>query len=325
MHHYWWWGTWWKGNTVPEAHLWWQRHALIRSSQLPDSRYQQRLSGQVLLFVGDKSQKNRSHWWRWRRDHWSSKKNEWQVWFCGYQWRNWTDVSRLDCSSTTWSWKLIYLGQLPCNSHDDITYQSIAKAFGLKLKLHQEAFEKMKRLSMPHRSQPNFSWDIPSPALTAKLRMIELPTDESRDIKDQVIFPQEDLWVPVNVVNGNVHILPGVPKLFERLLDGLKPYLLPRLTDPEGKGIYRVLFSTPLAESAVAAYLTELAAKVEPKGIKVGSYPRWGKGRNTVTLVGKDKTYMESLVPEVEKGVEGRRISQEGEDDDPTEDKVMSQ
>lgn len=117
--------------------------------------------------------------------------------------------------------------------------------------------------------------------------MIELPTDESRDIKKQVLFPVEELWVPVACVNGNVHILPGVPRLFEKLLDGLKPSLTPRLTDPEGKGIFRILISTPLPESAVAPYLTELAEKVEPKGVKVGSYPRWGKSRNTVTLVGR--------------------------------------
>jgi hypothetical protein len=42
-----------------------------------------------------------------------------------------------------------------------------------------------------------------------------------------------------------------------------------------------------LPESEVAPYLTELAAVVEPKGVKVGSYPRWGKKNNTVTLVGK--------------------------------------
>lgn len=42
-----------------------------------------------------------------------------------------------------------------------------------------------------------------------------------------------------------------------------------------------------MPESAVAAYLTELAARVEAKGVKVGSYPRWGKKRNTVTLVGR--------------------------------------
>lgn len=150
--------------------------------------------------------------------------------------------------------------------------------------------------------------------------MVELPLDESRNIDDQVLFVQEELWVPISVVNGNIHILPGVPRLFEALLDGLKPVLLPRLTDPEGKGTYRILFSTPMAESAVAGYLTELAAKVEPKGIKVGSYPRWMKKRNTVTLVGRDKEYMESLIPEVEKGVDGKRVMIEGEDDSPDED-----
>ena len=173
----------------------------------------------------------------------------------------------------------------------------------------------MKKLSKPHKSQPNFSWDEPSPALTAKLRMVELPHDESRAEKEQVVFPREDLWVPVSVVNGNIHILPGVPRLFEGLLDGLKPSLLPRLVDPEGKGIFRMLFSTPMAESSVAPYLTELAAKVEPKGVKVGSYPRWGKDHNTVTLVGRDKEYMETLVSEVEKGVDGKLVQAEDEAD----------
>lgn len=172
-------------------------------------------------------------------------------------------------------------------SHDDITYQSIAKAFGLPLLLHDDAFARMKKLSRPHPSQPHFNWDEDSPALKAKLRMVELPIDKSRSLDSQAIFPHPDLWVPVSVVNGNIHILPGVPRLFEKLLDGLKPALVPRLSDPEGKGIHRILISTPMAESAVAPYLTELAERVEAKGIKVGSYPRWGKKRNTVTLVGR--------------------------------------
>ena len=152
------------------------------------------------------------------------------------------------------------------SSHDDITYQSIAKAFNLKLQLHEETYAKMKKLSKPHPSQPDFSWDVDSPTRRAKLRMAELPIDPARGEQSQVIFPREDLWVPVACVNGNVHILPGVPRLFEKLLDGLKSILLPRLADPEGKGIHRILISTPLAESAVAPYLTELASRVEPKG-----------------------------------------------------------
>jgi molybdopterin-biosynthesis enzyme MoeA-like protein len=205
--------------------------------------------------------------------------------------------------------------RLTSERHDDITYESIAKAFNLPLKLHEPAFEKMKKLSKPHKSQPNFSWDVPSAALTAKLRMVELPIDEKKDINNQVLFVKEDLWVPISVVNENIHILPGVPRLFETLLEGMKPHLLPRLIDPEGKGTHRLLFATPMAESEVAGYLTELSNKVSPKGIKVGSYPRWGKKRNTVTLVGTDKGYMESLIPEVETGVDGKRVMAEDEMD----------
>lgn len=56
-------------------------------------------------------------------------------------------------------------------------------------------------------------WDVDSPAKTAKLRMVTLPIDESHKLADQVLFPRDDMWVPVSVVNGNVHILPGVPQL----------------------------------------------------------------------------------------------------------------
>jgi molybdopterin-biosynthesis enzyme MoeA-like protein len=159
--------------------------------------------------------------------------------------------------------------------------------------------------------------------LTARLRMVHLPINTTRVEESQIIYVSDDLWVPIVVANGNVHILPGIPRVFEKLLDCLKPVLLPRLTDPDGKGMHMIMFSTPLAESAVAPYLTELAARVEPREIKVGSYPRWGRKKNTVTLVGRDRDYMESLVGEIEKCVQGRRINVEGEDDsDNGEDKA---
>jgi hypothetical protein len=40
-----------------------------------------------------------------------------------------------------------------------------------------------------------------------------------------------------------------------------------------------------------------------------------------VTLVGKDREYMDSLVERVERDVKGKRISVEGEDDDAESDK----
>lgn len=169
----------------------------------------------------------------------------------------------------------------------------------------------MKKLSKPHRSQPNFDWETPSAALEAKKRMVRLPIDHSKPLDDQVLFVDKSLWVPIAVVNENIYILPGVPRLFETLLEGLRPMLLPRLIGD----IHRVLISTPLAESSVASFLDQLALKVKGKGVKVGSYPRWGSRNNTVTLVGRDREYIESLIPEVEKGVHGRRVLREGEDD----------
>lgn len=97
------------------------------------------------------------------------------------------------------------------------------------------------------------------------------------------------------------------------------------------------MISTPLPESAVAEYLTELAARVEPKGVKVGSYPRWGKKHNTVTLVGRyvlfnyqwlavlglllmraanrDKAFLESITPEVVHYVKGRLIKSDADEE----------
>ncbi|KAL2862342.1 flavin adenine dinucleotide pyrophosphatase [Aspergillus lucknowensis] len=183
----------------------------------------------------------------------------------------------------------------------------------------------MKKLSKPHPNQPAFDWETPSPTLTAKLRMVEIPHDENLPLESQAVFVAEDMWVPIAVVNGNVHILPGVPRLFERLLEHLRPSLLPRLVNPEGKGIYRYLFSTPLPESAVAPYLTDLAARTASRGVKVGSYPRWQKKRNTVTLVGTDQEFLESLVKEVEENVQGTRVTQEDELDTLSDNEEFSQ
>ncbi|KAK4226188.1 MoaB/Mog domain-containing protein [Podospora fimiseda] len=208
-------------------------------------------------------------------------------------------------------------------THDDITYSSIAKAFDLPLKVHPEAYELMKKLSRDKK----FNWNEDSPARKAKMRMVELPTDSTKPLEEQFIFPCTDLWVPVAVVNGNIHILPGVPKLFQKLLDGLTPVIRPRL---DGVETFRVAIKTPLPESAVAPYLTELQEKVKSKDVKVGSYPHWGKKHNTVTLVGKDKAFLDSITPEVIKNVQGRLVDpvkteNEAEDDTSNTQKQPSQ
>jgi molybdopterin-biosynthesis enzyme MoeA-like protein len=173
----------------------------------------------------------------------------------------------------------------------------------------------MRKLSRPNPHRPNFDWDTPSDALTAKKRMVELPLDARQPLAEQVVFTSDDLWVPLCIVNGNVHILPGVPRLFKQMLDGYESMLKGKLADQSGHGDYRLIISTPLPESEVAGYLSKLAREVEPRGVKVGSYPRWGRKHNTITLVGKDRAYIDSLVPDVEKHVQGNLVRSEGEDD----------
>ncbi|RPB06110.1 Molybdopterin binding protein [Choiromyces venosus 120613-1] len=191
-------------------------------------------------------------------------------------------------------------------THDDITYSSIAKAFDLPLTLHDGTWARMCKLSKSSKTNPPFDWETPSPMLTAKQRMALLPTGPNV----QNVYISPDLWVPICIV-GNVHILPGIPRIFEQLLQGLRPRLN---VDSQNKQT-RVIISTPMKESEIAGFLTNLQEKVKERGVKVGSYPRWGKIRNTVTLTGADKDYIESLVDEVEKGVRGLRVSVEGEDD----------
>ncbi|KAK0637163.1 MoaB/Mog domain-containing protein [Bombardia bombarda] len=198
-------------------------------------------------------------------------------------------------------------------THDDITYESIAKAFDLPIVLH----EKTKQL-MIEKAKRDFNWDVPSDARDAKLKMARLPTDPNIEDPKQVLYPgPEDMWVPVSVVNGNVYILPGVPRLFEALIDGLQTILAPHIPSETN---HRVSIATPMSESAIAKYLTDLTNSVEPKGVKVGSYPRWGKSWNIVTLVGKNKEFIDSIVPKVADYVSGHLVTDDANDPDLAED-----
>jgi len=168
----------------------------------------------------------------------------------------------------------------------------------------------MKRLWKPKPDEATFDWEKPSPKLTAKLRMATLPSGPGCS----AVFPCEELWVPIAIVNENVHILPGIPGLFQDMLRGYEKNLLVRI-EASRRNIYRIMVSTSQPESQMAGYLTELQDKVKAKDVKVGSYPRWGSKKNTVTLVGRDKEYLESLVDGLIENIRGVRINAEGEDD----------
>ncbi|KAK9351778.1 MoaB/Mog domain-containing protein [Lipomyces doorenjongii] len=191
-------------------------------------------------------------------------------------------------------------------THDDITYQSIAKAFNLPLVLHEETVKRMKRLGR-RRIDPN---DLE--AGKAQMRMATLPKGNSTTETD-IIYSLENSWVPVVCVASKIYILPGIPQLFNGLLFGLQPHILPRI--PASQRKHRLLVATRKAESEMASFLTKLQERVNDKDIKIGSYPHMSAGINTVSIIGKEQYlgYMKGLVKEIEEALEGKEVSVEEE------------
>jgi molybdopterin-biosynthesis enzyme MoeA-like protein len=200
-------------------------------------------------------------------------------------------------------------------THDDITYSSISKAFNLPLVLEPETYARLRQFSKKKIED----WDADTTEVRAKKKMAILPLDRSRKIKDeQIYFSHNEAMTPLVVVNGNVHILPGVSFLFRSMLEAYEPVLKTKLAKPKQK-VYRIVIETPMGESEVAGYLEALAERVKSKGVKVGSYPTLDERPNTVDLVGTDCDFMESLVEEVVKEVKGKRRGQKGDTTDKNE------
>ena len=97
-------------------------------------------------------------------------------------------------------------------THDDITYESIARAFDPeegKLVYHDETLRRMYELS---KRRFNFN-DQTEEQQTARKRMALFPVKNA-----EVLHVDSALWVPVVRMKERLCILPGVPRLFEQLL-----------------------------------------------------------------------------------------------------------
>ncbi|GAA5898788.1 hypothetical protein JCM6882_003999 [Rhodosporidiobolus microsporus] len=183
-------------------------------------------------------------------------------------------------------------------THDDITYSSIAKAFDTTLEYHEETKHRMYEMGK-HRYALEQQTEEQK---TARLRMALFPKDDV-----EVLFVQEDLWVPIVRVAGKVCILPGVPRLFERLIEGLVAHYVP--LPPSSEKPYRVLVHTKMPESAIAPFLTKLAERVRKEGVRVGSYPKLMAGVD-VSLIGKDEARLSELAQEVIQELQGELLAQ---------------
>ena len=142
-------------------------------------------------------------------------------------------------------------------THDDITAESVSKAFGVKYEIHKEAFEILKS----YYKQGEFN--------EGRQKMVWMP-------KDAQLILNPTSGAPGFSVE-NVFCLPGVPSILKSMLGGLKNKIV------GGEPILSHTINLKTVESEIANSLT----KVQDQNIdvEIGSYPFFHAGKLGVSIV----------------------------------------
>jgi molybdenum cofactor synthesis domain-containing protein len=160
-------------------------------------------------------------------------------------------------------------------THDDITADNVARAFGVAIDVREDARARMEA----HYARSGQALNA------ARLRMARIP--ETAELIDN----------PVSAAPGftleNVHVMAGVPRIFEAMLESL----LPRLTG--GAPLQSRALEVFRPEGDVAGPLAELAARYP--ALSIGSYPfqRDGLLGVNVVLRGPDAGEVEAALAEL--------------------------
>ena len=144
-------------------------------------------------------------------------------------------------------------------THDDITAECIAKAFGVPLVEHPEIAAILRRREAP----PHI--------MASRLRMALVPEGAG--------LISNSTGGPPGFYKENVHVLAGIPTVMRAMLDALLPLL-------EGGDVVQSRSVTVyLGESAIAEPMRALQA--DYPDVDIGSYPFNRDGRFGTTLVAR--------------------------------------
>ena len=142
-------------------------------------------------------------------------------------------------------------------THDDITAQSVAKAFGLKYQLHKKGYEILEAYYQP---------------------------GEFNEGRQKMVWMPENAELILNPTSGapgfsvdNVFCLPGVPSILKSMLGSLKTKIV------GGEPILSQTISLKTVESEIANSLTKV--QKENKDVEIGSYPFFHAGKLGVSIV----------------------------------------
>ncbi len=168
-------------------------------------------------------------------------------------------------------------------THDDITAQCVADAFGVPLLLHDEAKRRLEERysAMGHTLPLN----------AARLRMAHIP--QGARLIDNPVSAAPGFLI------GNVAVMAGVPQIAQAMFQSLKPLLV------GGTPVQSVSITCTLAEGTMAAALGTIQADFPD--IDIGSYPFWLQGGPATNLVlrGTDPARLDAGAARVEAMIRG--------------------
>jgi molybdenum cofactor synthesis domain-containing protein len=159
-------------------------------------------------------------------------------------------------------------------THDDITSECIAAAFGVPWEPHPDAWARMERSYKPGEFN------------AARQRMATMPRGATLIDNAMSVAPGFQI--------GNVYIMAGVPRVMQSMFEWLAPRL---------KGgapiVSRAVHVSGLAEGIIAAPLGEVQSR--HPDIDIGSYPFYRPNGNGVAIVAKgtDAAEAQAVIDEV--------------------------
>jgi molybdenum cofactor synthesis domain-containing protein len=173
-------------------------------------------------------------------------------------------------------------------THDDITFEAVAAAFGVAVHYHPEAMAMMEARYKPGEFNE------------ARKRMALVPVGAE--------LVRNSVSTAPGVHVGNVFVMAGVPTIMRAMLDAIEPRL------ERGAVVHAATVQTKVPEGRLAAGLA--AVQKNHKDVAIGSYPFYREDGAGVQLVarGRDKAEVETAATEIEAmlrelGAEGVRIN----------------
>ena len=146
-------------------------------------------------------------------------------------------------------------------THDDITAESISKAFNIEYGFHKEAFAILEKYYEPD----NFN--------EGRQKMAKMPVSANLILNPTSGAP--GFYVE------NVFSLPGVPSILKAMIGGLSNILV------GGDPIISNTINLMTYESEIAASLT--AVQNDNQDVEIGSYPFFRQGKLGVSIVLRSK------------------------------------